>query len=214
MVVKTKRKGNVPDGEGAVAKQVARLVNSHFNNVLLRGDVEEPLKFPSKLAEGQVAHFGEFRDCDFLPEVIVNMAERFVEFLFGRKLFPVLMIVLNNAHDSEYFVRLGEDWIFTGEEPRGDALAVQEQFHDFCGWLAAFHDGDVVAPVLLRKPSWEQVKIGVANKIIFGFEAVKGDQMPVCGQKHAVAIFREERKTGDTIEKMIKTAGRIDLVEK
>ena len=180
-------------------------MNSHFNNVLLRGDVEELLKFPFELAEGQVAHFGEFRDRDFLPEMIVNVAECFIEFLFGREFFSVLMIVLNDAHDSEDFVRLGDDRIFTGEEPRGDAMAIQEQFHDFRGRFAARHDGDVVAPVLFRKPSGEQVKVGVTDKIIFGFEAIKGDQMPVCGQKYAVAIFREERKAGDTIEKMIKS---------
>jgi len=38
--------------------------------------------------------------------------------------------------------------------------------------------------------------------------------MLICGHYYALAIFREERTTGETIEKMIKSAARINLVER
>jgi len=101
-------------------------MKSNFNNVLLRGDIEVLLKFHFELAERQVAHFCEFGDLDFLPEVIVNLAECFVEFLFDREFLPMLMIFLDDAHDSEDFVQLGDNRKFTGEEPRGNALAIQD----------------------------------------------------------------------------------------
>ena len=53
----------------------------------------------------------------------------------------MLMIVLNDAYDSEDFVRLKDYRKYTGDEPRGNAFAIQDYIHDFRGSLEAIHDG-------------------------------------------------------------------------
>jgi hypothetical protein len=56
LVVKAQRKSNVADGPRSVAEQVARLVDSHFHDVLRRRKVEVALELAFELAEGQMAH--------------------------------------------------------------------------------------------------------------------------------------------------------------
>ena len=139
-------------------------------------------------------------DGDFLTKILMNMVKRRVDLLINWKFFPGLMVVLNDAHYSEDLIGRGQNGVFAGEEPRGDALAVEEEFPDFRGRLPAIHDCEVVAAVFLGKSPRQQVEIGVTDKRLLRFKTVEGDQVLVGGQKCTVPILGEEGKPWDAIE--------------
>ena len=72
--------------------------------------------------------------------MFMDMVHGFLDVLLVRELAPVVLVILNDAHDAQDLVCLGNDRVLAGHVPGGNALRVQEQFHNSGDRLAVGHD--------------------------------------------------------------------------
>ncbi len=130
----------------------------------------------------------------------MDMVHGFLDVLLVQELSPVVLVILNDAHDAQDLVPPRYDWVLAGHVPRGNALRVQEQFHDPGDRLAAGHDGQVVTPIFFGQAPGQQVKVRVADQFRLGLKLIQFHQVLIGRQQYALVVLGEKRQILDAIK--------------
>ena len=195
--------GNLRDGLGACAKQVAGGVDPDFDEVLSSGDVEQRADALVELVDRKSSHFCELGEAERLIVVAVDVIE------CGGKCGEVAIVlsrwveIAGDAANSADLSIFPDDGLFKSEAPSAASAGVKVEFQVVTDRCATAEDGAVLEGEGAAERCGKKSFGGEADGVFLRGEAAARGEGVIHRHVAPLRVFDEKNDVRDAVKQQV-----------